>query len=299
MPIRRQHNIALFGMLAAIAGPAATIAWCAPPARSVVYELRHPYGVPAHVVTVNLNDPRIRVTVNTARGGIGHAERFSSLIHRLMPDAAITGTFFDNATLLPVGDIVARGKQVYRGPAGTGFAVRADNTVDFQPRKWGRTYDWSDFETVLCTGPTLLRNGQNALFPIAEGYKDPSLWALRHRTAVGITKHNKLLLVTVNRPIYLRNMRNIMKKLGAVEAVGLDGGTSSGLYGGGQIRVRPGRSLTNILTVYRVKQPSTHVAQRLQAERDIRLAGLLKLAPPAKTTLADSLASGLAVLTPW
>jgi exopolysaccharide biosynthesis protein len=270
----------------------------APPARSVVYELRHPYGVPTHVVTVNLNDPRIRVSVNTARGGIGHSERLSSMVHRLMPAAAITGTFFDNATLLPVGDIVAGGKQIYRGPAGTGFAVRADNSVTFQPRNWGRTYDWSDFETVLCTGPTLLRGGGNALFPIAEGYKDPSLWALRPRTAVGLTRHNKLLLVSVNRPIHLRNMRNILSKMGAVEAVGLDGGSSSGLYAGGAIRVRPGRSLTNVLTVYRVKQPSMYVVQRLETERDTRLAALLKLAPPAKTALADTLASTLAVLAP-
>src|SRR5690606_16548882 len=125
MHIRRQRPIARVATLAALAAVVAP-AWSAPPARSVVYELRHPYGVPTHVVTVNLNDPRIRVTVNTARGGIDRAEPFASFIHRLGPEAAITGTFFDGATLLPVGDIVARGKTLYRGPAGTGFAVRPD-----------------------------------------------------------------------------------------------------------------------------------------------------------------------------
>jgi hypothetical protein len=277
---------------------AATAAAPSAHAGSIVYELRHPYGVPTHVVTVNLNDPRVRVDVNTARGGIGPSERLSSMVHRLMPDAAITGTFFDNATLLPVGDIVAGGKILYRGPAGTGFAVRADNSVAFQPRNWGRTYDWSDFQTVLCTGPTLLRDGGNALFPIAEGYKDPSLWALRPRTAVGLTRHNKLLMVSVNRPIHLRNMRNILSKMGAVEAVGLDGGSSSGLYAGGAIRVRPGRSLTNVLTVYRVKQPSMYVVQRLETERDTRLAAVLNLPHPAKTTFANTFAGTLATVLP-
>lgn len=280
---------------AALIGATAAAARSAPPARSVVYELRHPYGVPTHVVTVNLNDPRIRVRVNTARGGIGHAERFSSMIHRLMPEAAITGTFFDGATLLPVGDIVTRGKTIYRGPAGTGFAVRADNSVLFQPRDWGRTYDWSDFETVLCTGPTLLLNGRNALFPKAEGYKDRSLWALRPRAAVGITKHNKLLLVSVTRPIHLRNMRNIMKKLGVVEAVGLDGGTSTGLYAGGKMRVRPGRTLTNVLTVYRVKRPSMDVVQRLKEEHATLLAARKANRKP---NLTDTLTTTMATITP-
>lgn len=295
MQIQWQRPLALAASTTALVAATAAGAWSAPPARSVVYELRHPYGVPTHVVTVNLNDPRIRVSVNTARGGIGKAEPFTSMIHRLMPEAAITGTFFDGATLLPVGDIVARGKTLYRGPAGTGFAVRADNTVHFQPRKWGRTYDWSDFQTVLATGPTLLRKGQNALFPKAEGYKDPSLWALRSRTAVGITKHNKLLLVSVNQPIYLRNMRNIMKKLGAVEAVGLDGGSSTGLYAAGKVRVRPGRTLTNVLTVYRVKQPSMQVVQRLQTERATLLAAKQKNRKPG---LTETLTSTLATITP-
>lgn len=294
MQIHRQRTFAFAALAAAFHAFPAASAWGAPPARSVAYELRHPYGVPTHVVTVNLNDPRIRVSVNLARGGVGSSERFASMIHRLMPEAAITGTFFDNASLLPVGDIVARGKTLYRGPAGTGFAVRADNTVLFQPRKWGRTYDWSDFETVLCTGPTLLKNGQNALFPKAEGYKDRSLWALRPRAAVGLTKHNKLLLVSVNRPIHLRNMRNILKKLGAVEAAGLDGGSSTGLYGGGKIRVRPGRTLTNVLTVYRVKQPSLQVVQRLKDER----ATLLAQRKPARPSLADTLTTGIATITP-
>jgi hypothetical protein len=295
MQIQWQRPFAFAATVTALAAATAATAWSAPPARSVVYELRHPYGVPTHVVTVNLNDPRIRVSVNTARGGIGHAEPFASMIHRLMPAAAITGTFFDGATLLPVGDIVARGETIYRGPAGTGFAVRPDNTVYFQARDWGRTYDWSDFQTVLCTGPTLLRDGRNALFPKAEGYKDPSLWALRPRTAVGITKHNKLLLVAVNRPIHLRNMRNILKKLGAVEAVGLDGGSSSGLYAAGAIRVRPARTLTNVLTVYRVKRPSMQVAQRLQTERASLLAAKQKTHKPA---LSDTLTSTLATITP-
>ncbi len=63
-------------------------------ARSVVYEQRHLYGVTAHVVTVNLNDPHIRVTVNLSAGGIGRSETMNSFVSRLRPTAAITGTLW-------------------------------------------------------------------------------------------------------------------------------------------------------------------------------------------------------------
>ena len=249
--------------------------------RSVVYEQRHLYGVTAHVVTVNLNDPHIRVTVNLSAGGIGRSETMDSFVARLRPTAAITGTFFDTRTLLPVGDIVTRGRKVYAGPAGTGFAIAADNTVDLKPRRYGRTVDWSDYRTVLCAGPTLLKNGRNALFPIAEGYRDSNLFAERPRTAVGMTRQNKMLLVAVNKPIYLRNMRQIMKGLGAVDAIGLDGGSSSALYAHGKVIVQPARRLTNLLTVYRTVAPSRHVAQRLAGKPIVRMAGR-KPAQPAK-----------------
>jgi len=239
--------------------------------RSVFYEQRHVYGVTAHLVTVNLNDPYIRVTVNLSRGGIGSSETMKSFVSRLQPAAAITGTFFDTRTLVPVGDIVARGRLVYAGPAGTGFAVTPGNTVDLKPRQYGRSVDWSDYRTVLCTGPTLLSRGRNALYPIAEGYRDSSLFALRPRTAVGVTRHNKMLLVAVNKPIYLRDMRNIMKHLGAVDAVGLDGGSSSALYAHGKTIVKPGRRLTNLLAVYRTRTPSPYVTRRLAGHK-IRVA---------------------------
>lgn len=239
-------------------------------ARSVGYEMRRVHGVTAHVVTVNLNDPRIRVSVQTPLRGFGHAEPFGSFIRRSYPVAAITGTFFGTRSLLPVGDIVRNGRQVYSGPAGTGFCVAPDNTVDFHPRRYGRTLDWTGYDTVLCTGPTLLRNGRNALYPRDEGYRDRSLYARKPRTAVGLTKNNKMLMVAVNRPIYLRTMVVVMQQLGAVNAVGLDGGSSSALYYAGKTVVRPGRHLTNVLTVHQSSVP--RFAAGSQTSPTVRLA---------------------------
>jgi exopolysaccharide biosynthesis protein len=239
-----------------------TLALCglARAAQSVAHEVRRVHGVTAHVVTVNLNDPRVRVSVTTPSRGFGSSEPFGSFIRRTLPSAAITGTFFSTRSLLPVGDIVTKGRTRYRGPAGTAVCFTEDNGVKFQARKWGRTYDWSEYQTVLCTGPTLLRRGLPALYPRAEGYRDPSLFALRPRTALGVTRHNKLLLVAVNRPVHLRTMMGVLRDLGAVEAAGLDGGSSSALYANGRVLVSPGRRLVNVLTVTRSRVAPTLMA---------------------------------------
>jgi hypothetical protein len=230
---------------------------------SVVHEKRWVHGVTAHVVTVNLNDPRLAVTVGIAQRGIGHSEPLGPMMRRLQPAAAITGTFFCTRSLLPVGDIVTRGRHIFAGPAGTGFCVSPGNEVRFQPKRYGHSLRWKDCDTVLCTGPTLLRNGKNALYPRAEGYHDGSLWALRPRTAVGVTRNNKLLLVCVPKPIHLSDMRRVMRLLGCHDALGLDGGSSSALYSNGSTHVRPARSLTNVLMVVRTPLPKRQIVAKL------------------------------------
>jgi exopolysaccharide biosynthesis protein len=241
-------------------------------AASVAGRTRRVNGVTAHVVTVNLNDPRIAVRVGLARRGIGHSESMASMMRRLQPEAAITGTFFCTQSLLPVGDIVTSGRRLYSGPAGTGFCVSVENTVRFHPRKYGRTIRWRGCDTVLCTGPTLLRAGRDVLSPRSEGYRDGSLWAMRPRTAVGLTRANKLLFVCVEKPIHLGLMLRVMRSLGCVDALGLDGGSSSALYCKGKMVVRPARRLTNVLMVTRSARPRGTVMARLDRERATRLA---------------------------
>lgn len=263
-------------------------------AAGVVYQTRHAYGVTAHVVTVNLNDPRIAVKVGLARRGIGHSETMASMMRRMQPEAAITGTFFCTSSLLPVGDIVTSGRRLYAGPAGTGFCVSSENTVKFKPRKFGRTVRWKGFDTVLCTGPTLLRGGRNVLCPRSEGYRDGSLWAMRPRTAVGLTRANKMLLVCVEKPVHLGLMLKVMRSLGCVDALGLDGGSSSALYCEGNLVVRPARRLTNVLMVTRSAQLRGMVMARLDRERAVRLARAShKRGSP---DLLETLTSNLAVI---
>ena len=69
--------------------------------------------------------------------------------------------------------------------------------------------------------------------------------------ALGVTPSNRLLLVSVRTPVTFSRLASIMKLLGAVDAVCLDGGTSSAMYYRGQILRHPGRMLTNVIEVLR------------------------------------------------
>ena len=236
---------------------------------NVTLEKRFIKNASVYVITADLNDPSIEVTLSVAAKGISHSESFQSMVKRSLPIAAVTGTYFDTRTLFPVGSIVVEGRTVHESAIGTAVCfVRPDSiecvnvaTTDvsvYQPRKYivkfvatkkGDRFDWSGVEYGLRTGPRLLSNGQYALNPTPEGFKHPGLFGARTRIALGHTPHNKLLLVAVRTPVTFGKLASIMKTLGATEAVALDGGTSSAMYYRGRIVCRPGRALTNIIEI--------------------------------------------------
>jgi len=245
---------------------------------SVVYERKVILGLPVNVITVNLNDPDVCVTAAIAKGGIGTSENFKSLINRVHPAAAITGTFFDTRSLVPVGDIVVAGQQVHQGMVGTGVAF-AGNRIDFVPLRAGRKEDWAPYEMVLCAGPWLVKNGVRTVRPWAEGFRDASLYARRPRAAIGLTKYNKLLLVTIDRPVYYTHVSKVMKALGAVNALGMDGGSSTALSIRGRIISKPSRRLTNVLLVYDKPQAYERAIARNRLVPNLRRKPVAPLAP--------------------
>jgi len=217
---------------------------------SIGYEYRRVGRIPAHVVTIDLNDPAVAVTLVLARDGIGNSESFSSMIHRSGPDAAITGTFFGIKGLQPIGNLVRDGHLLYPVATGTTLAITRNNRAVILATTADEQLDWNLYSAALFTGPTLLRDGRCAVKPWAERFRDRAHYRPARRTAIGIKPSNKLVLVTVARPVTLTRMAAVMKAVGARDAFGLDGGTSAALYYRGRILVRPGRKLTHILAVY-------------------------------------------------
>ncbi len=236
------------------AGLMALVIFCAAPASAhpsgVTFRHVRRAGVRASVITVNLNDAGVKVSVALSHSGIGSRESFRSLLHRVRPAAAVTGTYFGLRDAQPVGDIVIGGRLVNSGFVGTALAITRKNEARFiETRRW-KARDWGRYETVICGGPRLVAEGRVRVVPRDEGFRDRSLFRRRPRTALGVTLHNRLVLVTVARPIYLRQLARLMRSLGCRNAIALDGGRSSAMFYRGRFAARPHRSLTNLLVVY-------------------------------------------------
>ena len=218
--------------------------------RRLLYRKGYLGDVPVHLVVADLNDPEVRLGILVARGGVGSTESFAGMVRRARPAAAITGTFFGLKSGLPTGDLVVNGRAIYQGFVGTALAFTAGNLVSFIPTGYKEKMSWRLFDGVVRSGPLLVQAGQIAVGPKEEGFVSLSPAARRSRTAVGITAGRKLLLLAVKEPISLWRLAKLMRELGAYHAVAMDGGTSTGLYCGGQMIARPGRALTNALAVY-------------------------------------------------
>jgi len=219
-------------------------------AAPVAYAPRTVAGVRLHVITVDLNDPRVVVSPALARGGSGCQESFSSFISRLNPAAAINGTFFSKRNFRPIGDIVIARKLAHFGGMGTAIAF-ANDGVDCIRLPNSRRVDWWEYQSALAAGPLLVWGGFAKPMPGGEGFGDPHVFAkAAPRSAVGITRRNKLLLVTTIRGTSLAKLAQAMRALGAVYAVNLDGGASSALWCNGRSLTSAGRRLTNVLCVY-------------------------------------------------
>ena len=207
-------------------------------------------GVPVKVISVDLNDPDVKVSAVMARHGSGTSEPFRQMIQRSQPNVAVTGTFFSLDNLQPVGDIVIDGSLVHFGGMGTALCITPDNQAQMVTCQWGRHHDWSPYDFVVACGPRLLQRGRVVLNPHAERFRDAHMLAPNSRIAVGITRGNTLFFVMTHQPIYLGKLARVMQALGAKEAMNLDAGTSTGFYYNGATLAKPGRKLTNMIVVY-------------------------------------------------
>lgn len=219
-------------------------------ASSVEYTRIKTGRLTSHVISIDLNNPETRVTVALAKGGAGRHEPFKAMVRRIKPAAAITGTFFDTKTLLPTGDIAVYGTLVHVGVIGSALCIDRDNKACIVSLKEGRRQGWMDYETVVCAGPRLVKNGSISINLKKEGFRS-GLTAPTRRTAVGITGKGKILLLAINRKASLHDTARALLAAGAKDALCLDGGSSTGFYCNGSFLAVPQRLLTNLIVVYK------------------------------------------------
>ncbi|MBW4579434.1 MAG: phosphodiester glycosidase family protein [Tildeniella nuda ZEHNDER 1965/U140] len=111
--------------------------------------------------------------------------------------------------------------------------------------------EFSRYEQIIGGGPLLVRNRQIVLNPKAEQFSNAFAIEQANRSAIGQAADGNLLLVTVHNNLdgtgaTLTDIAQIMQQMGAVNALNLDGGSSTTLYLGGQLLDRLPRTAARV-----------------------------------------------------
>ena len=220
------------------------------------------------VISAKLNT--VTIKCGLAQNKVGLTEPLESIAARNGAIAAINGSFFDSDNSGPIKmpdmPLVSRGNLENFSNAGVllGFtdsgSWRIDRSID-STRMCGsgstmlpgddpdRFLFWSHVTEAVGCGPRLVVNGKVQLAVDTDRVNDSDVLTSRTlRSGVGITSDGHILLVAVHRCL-LRDLAAIMAKLGCVQAMNLDGGSSTGLWYRGRSLIRPGRDLSNALLI--------------------------------------------------
>jgi exopolysaccharide biosynthesis protein len=118
---------------------------------------------------------------------------------------------------------------------------------------------WENVKHIISGGPYLVKNGEVYIDTSAQ--KLNSIGGRNPRTAIGYTRDNDLILITADGRegssigMTLGELAYLMKSLGCVNAINLDGGGSTVMYVNGQIVNRPpqpgGIALSNAVVISR------------------------------------------------
>lgn len=103
--------------------------------------------------------------------------------------------------------------------------------------------EWKDVNHIISGGPYLVKNGE--VFVDMTEQKLAAIGGRNPRTAIGYTKDNNLIFVTADGRegssigLTLIELANLMKQLGCVNAMNLDGGGSTVMFVNGQVVNKP------------------------------------------------------------
>jgi hypothetical protein len=239
-------------------------------------------GVPFHLITVDLKAPETLLTIglphnaplaNSSRSVYGD-ESFTSMVDRAYAAAVINGTFFGKDEHKRVlGNMVAGGRVLKYSPwenYGTTLGIKANRKLEMVTARSDGKPRWRDHWFSITCGPRLVHDGEVALAPKSEGFRDPHVLATAYRCAIGYPKTgDKLFLVAFAAPLSLDATARVMKAIGCHQAMNLDGGSSQGLAYRGDIIIQPGRNLTNAIVVYDAQRPAPKHLMQAQQEFEL------------------------------
>lgn len=100
--------------------------------------------------------------------------------------------------------------------------------------------DFNRYPNVIAAGPLLIQNGQIVVDPKAEGFSNAFVIERASRSAIAQKADGTILIVATHSlpdgvGLTLTEVAQLLQQMGAVNALNLDGGSSTGLYLGGQL----------------------------------------------------------------
>ena len=119
--------------------------------------------------------------------------------------------------------------------------------------------EWKNVNHIISGGPYLIKNGSIYIDMTAQ--KLVAIGGRNPRTAIGYTSNNHVIMLTADGRegssigLTLNELASIMKELGCINAMNLDGGGATVMYVNGQVVNKPpiegGIPLSHTLTVHR------------------------------------------------
>ena len=198
----------------------------------------------------NINQPRMmftQVLVYTPLWGVKKKKKKKESVH-----IAVSNNVIKQISSYPIN--IPRNGYVISAPKDKIAGLKIGDRLEL---KYKMNPNWEDVNHIISGGPYLIKNG--SVFVDATSQKLNGITGRNPRTAIGYTKDNVMIMVTVDgrkegsSGVTLIELGRLMKELGCYEAINLDGGSSTVMYVDGTIlsgtNIKNSSSISNALSV--------------------------------------------------
>ncbi len=175
----------------------------------------------------------------------GKTLRFNYGTNIVIADGVVTKIVTGDANIPPNGFVLSLHGTEKSLSSRFKVGTKVNYEISFTNEK-GEEVDWNDVITAVGAGPSLVMNGKVIVDGRSEGFTEAKILTQSFsRSAIGVNAQGDVILVNANAT--MQKLAEVMKALGAIHAMNLDGGASSGIYFNGSYLVKPGRNLSNAL----------------------------------------------------
>jgi len=181
--------------------------------------------------------------------------KFKDLISGENPAAAINGCFFDLNSGNLVGHIYRDGHREIEGTFSAAFAVNTENKAAIDTVQ--NLGDIKKYRVIIGCVDILMKDGDILIKSKADLVRnghDPSrhndIYKPARWSAIGIGADGKVYLIATPNRMYIYDfIKEVKAHTSMRDMLGMDGGSSSGLYFGGRVLVSPARTISSVIVV--------------------------------------------------